>query len=400
MPNHPAERNHDPIRNAYRSQHDGADTPPKLPNKDDPQMTDAISPPVLDDPAGLTPAWVSAALASTGVEVEIIDVRPERVGTGQIGTSYRLHLTYADPATAATAGAPASLVAKMAGGDPASRDLISDGYRNEYGFYTEIADTVAITTPRCWYAVISDDNTCFVLLLDDLAPAEPGEQVRGCTLDEARLALINLAGLHGPRWCDDSLRSIPWMNQQTAEGAAFYGDVLAGAVETFNQRFAHLLPAADAELFTTIPAHLGEWMMTRPERFSTIHGDYRPDNLMFLPDGSAVSTVDWQTLGLGLPGRDVGYFLATSIDPALRRTHERELVGTYHEALLAGGVTGHSFEECFEDYRLGTIQAPLITILGAVYASAEPTPQSDAMFMAMATRAADAIRDLDPLSLL
>ena len=355
-------------------------------------------PPVLDDPADLTPGWVSAAIATTGIDVALTEVRPERVGTGQIGTSYRLHITYADPTAAAATGAPATLVAKMAGGDPENRGLISDGYRNEFGFYTEIADTVAITTPRCWYAVISEDNTCFVLLLDDLAPAEPGEQVRGCTLDEARLALINLAGLHGPRWCDPSLRDIPWMNQQTAEGAAFYGDVLAGAVATFNQRFAHLLPAADAEMFTTIPARLGEWMMTRPERFSTIHGDYRPDNLMFLPDGSAVSPVDWQTLGL--PGRDVGYFLATSIDPALRRSHEHELVSIYHEALLARGVTGHSFEECFEDYRLGTIQAPLITILGAVYASAEPTPQSDAMFMAMATRAADAIRDLDPLSLL
>lgn len=363
-------------------------------------MTPPSTPPVLDDAADLTPAWVSAALATAGVTVDITAVRTERVGTGQIGTSHRLHITYADPSAAAAAGAPPTLVAKMAGGDPENRGLVSDGYRNEYGFYTEIAGTVAITTPRCWYAVISEDNTCFVLLLDDLAPAEPGEQVRGCTLAEARLALVELAGLHGPRWCDASLLDIAWMNRPSAEGSAFYGEVLAGAVTTFNQRFAPLLPAGDAELFTTIPARLGDWMMTRPGRFSTIHGDFRPDNLMFTPDGSALSTVDWQTLGLGLPGRDVGYFLATSIDPALRRTHERELVAVYHEALLGHGVTGHSFEECFEDYRLGTIQAPLITILGAVYATAEPTPASDAMFMAMANRAAEAIRDLDPLSLL
>ena len=82
-----------------------------LPSKDDPQMTDPTSPPVLDDPAELTGAWVSAALATTGIEVELTDVRPERVGTGQIGTSYRLHLTYADPAAAATAGAPAWAIA-------------------------------------------------------------------------------------------------------------------------------------------------------------------------------------------------------------------------------------------------------------------------------------------------
>ena len=221
---------------------------PALPSKDDLQMTDPTSPPVLDDPAELTPAWVAAALATTGIQVELTEVRPERVGTGQIGTSYRLHLTYTDPAAAAAAGAPTSLVAKMAGGDPASRDLIADGYRNEYGFYTEIADTVAITTPRCWYAVISEDNTCFVLLLDDLAPAEPGEQVRGCTLEEAELALINLAGLHGPRWCDATLREIPWMNQQTAEGAAFTRAEMQALLDLADKGISELLALQQAAL--------------------------------------------------------------------------------------------------------------------------------------------------------
>lgn len=362
--------------------------------------TAPAGPPVHDDEAELTPAWVAAALRTTGLDHDIVDVARQRVGTGQIGTSHRLTITYADPAAALAAGAPVTLVAKMAGGDPENRGIVSDGYRNEFGFYTEVADTVAINTPRCWYAVISDDNTCFVLLLDDLAPAEPGEQVRGCTLDEARLALVNLAGLHGPRWADPALLDIPWMNRPTAEGSAFYGEVLAGAIETFGERFGSRLGDGDLDLFRTIPPRLGDWMMTRPERFTTIHGDYRPDNLMFLPDGSAVSTVDWQTLGLGLAGRDVGYFLATSVDPALRRSHERELVGVYHEALRTHGVTDLSLDDCFEDYRIGVVQAALITILGAVYATAEPTPASDAMFLAMATRGAEAIRDLDPLSLI
>ena len=362
--------------------------------------TTPAGPPVHDDAAELTPAWIEQALRTTGVEVDIAAVDRARVGTGQIGTSYRLTITYADPDAATAAGAPPTLVAKMAGGDPENRGIVSDGYRNEFGFYTEIAETVAINTPRCWYAVISDDNNCFVLLLDDLAPAEPGEQVRGCTLDEARLALVELAGLHGPRWADPTLVDIAWMNRPTAEGSAFYGEVLAGAIETFGERFGTRLGGGDLDLFRTIPARLGDWMMTRPERFTTIHGDYRPDNLMFLPDRSAVSTVDWQTLGLGLAGRDVGYFLATSIEPELRRSHERELVGVYHEALRSHGVTDLSFDDCFEDYRIGVVQAALITILGAVYATADPTPASDAMFLAMATRGADAIRDLDPLSLI
>jgi hypothetical protein len=45
-------------------------------------------------------------------------------------------------------------------------------------------------------------------------------------------------------------------------------------------------------------------------------------------------------------------------------------------------------------------QGPLITILGSVYATAEPSAESDAMFAAMITRSCAAIRDLDPFSLL
>ena len=63
-------------------------------------------------------------------------------------------------------------------------------------------DRVQIRTPRCWHAEISDDNCSFVLLLDDLAPARPGVQVDGCSVDQAADAVRNLAGLHAPVWND------------------------------------------------------------------------------------------------------------------------------------------------------------------------------------------------------
>ena len=138
--------------------------------------------------------------------------------------------------------------------------------------------------------------------------------------------------------------------------------------------------------------------MTRPERFAVIHGDYRPDNLMFPAHGAGVSAVDWQTLAVGLPGRDIGYLLATSLDPEVRRAEERRIVESYRAALAEHGVE-ISADECFDDYRLGVVQGPLITVLGAVYAT-DPNPSSDAMFTAMITRSLQAIRDLDPFSLL
>ena len=38
-----------------------------------------------------------------------------------------------------------------------------------------------------------------------------------------------------------------------------------------------------------------------------MHGDYRLDNTLFDPDRTRITVVDWQTVGIGLPGRDLAY---------------------------------------------------------------------------------------------
>lgn len=357
------------------------------------------SAPPTDAVADLGPDWLSAALASVNAG-PVAQVSPTAVGTGQMGQSWRLQLEWADPEKAAAAGAPQSLVAKMAGGDPSTRTLIADGYRNEFLWYTQLANTVAINTPTCWYATITDDNTSFVLLLDDLAPAQPGVQANGVSVAQAKLSFQNLAGLHGPRWRDESLLEIDGLRLANAEGAAFHGQVYAGACPQFIERFANWLSDDDVETITATQQWMEQWLVARQEVFTLIHGDFRPDNLMFAPGDTSVSTLDWQTLGLGFGGRDSGYFLATSIDTELRRAHEQELLQTYYDALCRQGVQSYSFDECYADYRLGVLQGPLITILGAVYATATPTDASNAMFTAMITRSCAAIRDLHPEELL
>jgi hypothetical protein len=354
---------------------------------------------VCDSPEELSPAWLTEALRPAGVTTPVVAVDVERVGTGQMGTSYRVRLGYADEDGARAEGAPASVVAKMAAGPPESRTVIAEGYRNEVGFYTELAATLAVRTPRCWYAAITDDATCFTLLLEDLAPARAGEQVAGLTVAEAEDAVRNLAGLHGPRWNDPELLVVPWLSRHDEGTAGFYADVLAGAIPTFLERFGPRLGPDDEATLREVPEHVAAWLLARPERFTVIHGDYRPDNLMFPDHGTGVSAVDWQTIALGLPGRDIGYLLATSLEPTVRRASERHLVGVYHEALVTHGVSDHDLDECFEDYRLGIVQGPLITVLGAVYAN-DPNEASDAMFTAMITRSLTAIRDLRPYELL
>ena len=66
-------------------------------------------------------------------------------------------------------------------------------------------------------------------------------------------------------------------------------------------------------------------------------------------------------------------------------------------ALVAHGVDAYSPEECWDDYRTGLFQGPLITVLGAMYATR--TERGDEMFVTMTDRCCRAIRDADALAL-
>ncbi len=352
---------------------------------------------VVAEPEDLTAAWLTRALGSAG-EFTVTAVESTPIGTGQMGSSFRLALSYeGDPGER-----PATVVAKLPSPNPDMRPMAAGAYRTELGFYLDLADSVAVRTPTCHHAAIAEDHATFVLLLEDLNPARQGDQIVGATLAEAEDAVVNLAGLHGPRWCDPTLLDLPWVSTVDDEGAAVLGDAFVSAVEVFVERYADRLDPADAELLTELAPAIGRWILGRPERFGPVHGDYRMDNLMFFPGptpdtSGGMAAVDWQTVGVGLPARDLAYFLETSLDPALRRAHERRLVEAYHRALVEYGVADYTVEQCFDDYRYAALQGPLITVFGAAYGT--PTERGDEMFLAMISRSCHTIRDLGTLDL-
>ncbi|GAA0248129.1 phosphotransferase family protein [Cryptosporangium japonicum] len=344
-----------------------------LPVEPDPSL-------VADSADALTPAWLGRVL-----DAPVSAVRTRRIGTGQIGASYRVQLDYAGGAGTA----PASVVVKM--GTGADRSMTSQGYAWEVGFYRHLAARVAARLPRCWYAAISPDHTRFTLVLEDLAPSTPGAQAEGCTVARARHAVVNLAGLHAPFWNSPVLASgLDWLAPTDAEGAAFLGALHRDATEVFTQRFGAALTPADAATLRAAAALTEPWLRDHQTPFSLVHGDYRLDNLMFHPTSPEVAALDWQTVSVGHPGRDLAYFVALSLPVDERRAAEDALVEAYHAAL---DVPGYSLAECRAGYRLGLLHAPVITVLGCVYAAVERTPAADAMFLSMTARACQAIRD-------
>lgn len=350
------------------------------------------NPALVEDPKDITADWLNAALDSVGIGLVAASVSTEAVGTGQMGATYRLGVSWAG------GDGPETLIAKVAAGDPTSRAMVSQGYAAEVGFYRHLSGRTTVSTPGCWYSAISDDATEFTLLLDDAAPAVPGVQVEGCTTEQAASALANLVGLHAPFWNDPALEGADYLMRTGPDGAAFLQELLIGATADFVERYREDLGSDEAEVLKTVADSIADWVVAAGEHSSLIHGDYRLDNLMFAPDGEVVA-LDWQTAGVGPALRDVAYFLGTCLDVEQRRQHEERLVADYHAGLLRSGVQDYDFELCWEDYRLGQLHGPLVTVLGAILATGTRSESSDAMFLAMAHRCCAAISDLGSFDL-
>lgn len=351
------------------------------------------------NPSDVTAEWLGAVLGA-----RVSDVEVTAIGTGQTGATYRVTATLGT-ATAASdtelPPRPSSFAIKLTAQDDTVRERVALAYRSEVEFYSTVRQHVAIPVPDCFHYEISADGADFILLLADMAPAVQGDQIAGCGPAEAALAVQALAGLHGPSWRDRrwfELPSIIMPKPGDAEAAKGLGDIAVMATDITLEQLGGSVSDEDRDTLTTAMGLVTPWLLAEPDRFSLLHGDYRLDNLLFNPDSTRVTVVDWQTLGLGLPTRDLAYFSATSLLPEVRPTVERDLVEKYHRALLSYGVTDYDSETCWRDYRLGVLQAPLITTLGFAFAAS--TERGDEMMLTMLHRGCRAIRDLDTIELI
>ncbi|MBB1019266.1 aminoglycoside phosphotransferase family protein [Dietzia sp. DQ11-71] len=339
---------------------------------------------VVCTPEEVTADWLAQALGT-----EIRSVRTEPVGTGQIGCCVLAHVD--------GDGLPETLFVKLPNPDEGMRPLLHGVYRSEVLFYRDLAPTVAVRVPRARFAALGEREGEFTLVLDDVTPLVQGDQLAGLTVDQARDCAVNLAGLHGPRWCAPSLRGIDGLSCPSVEDNVTLQELGGPALEAFLSELGDRLDDDEQRSLSEIAPLIAQWANGRGERFALLHADYRADNMLIDPSGALPSLAcDWQTLTVGLPGRDLGGFLGSSLDVPDRRAAERGIVADYHRALLGHGVTDYSPEQCWDDYVYGLLQTPVLGIFGWMYGTR--TARGDEMFALLMRRACRAIADLDALA--
>jgi hypothetical protein len=353
----------------------------------------------IPGPGDVTPELVTRCLREAGfASADVRSLRGTRIGTGQIGQCVRYELELAGD----SGDTPRSLVGKFPSDDPTSRQtgVLLGNFWKEVSFYRELQPRLGIRTPRCYYARIEGRGPEHALLLEDLAPAAQGDQLRGCTPAVARAAVLELVGLHAPTWCDRSLRALEWLGPPDESTVQIGRTLYHAQLPAFLARFRDRLAADEVAIIERVAASKGPPFEPLADVFAAVHVDYRLDNLLIDPSQSPprIAVVDWQSLTLGNPLSDVAYFLGAGLLPDDRRAVERELVDAYHRGLVAAGVAGYDRERCWNDYRRGVFAGFAVTVIAAPLV--QQTERGDEMFTAMARRHARHALDLGSAELL
>ncbi|HUA41306.1 MAG TPA: phosphotransferase [Streptosporangiaceae bacterium] len=342
--------------------------------------------------AGLTADFLTAALARHLDGTTITGVQADPVGTGQVSDSYRLRLTYDGPA-----GLPPTLIAKVPAADPASRTAARTfrTYEIEACFYDQIAPGLPVALARCYYAAYDADPDEYIVLLEDLHPAAPGDQLAGLHPQDAAAAVAEMAALHAAGWDSPELAAMPWLNRSSPEAAALLAAAIAALYPGFRQRYAERLEQGTLTLIEDFLPHAGSYLTAADEPRTIVHGDFRADNLLFGRDRPVV--LDWQTASYGAATGDLSYFLGSSLPVATRRQYEEALVRRYHSGLQSGGVE-LSWHDCWTGYRRHAFSGIVMDIIAAMFV--QQTDRGDKMFTTMARRHARHALDLDALGTL
>lgn len=339
--------------------------------------------------ADLSPEWFTATLRQCGAldascSVTGIEVAQLGEGEGFLGELGRVSLTYGGGA------GPRSVIAKFPSPIPENRALgmVFGSYEKEILVYRELGPHFTVKVPRCYFGQydapkraeafvqkvldwLPDAVTIrllnslmtqagkterrFGLLIEDLGNARVGDQVAGCSPDDAEVALRTLARMHAAFW-ESPLLDRPWL-LPADDSVAVQHAIYRRAWPVFEERFrAELTPEMRA--ISAWNDQHGPALIRRLARSprTLLHGDYRADNIMF-HDGEAepMTIIDWQGVMSGNPMIDVAYFLRPNMSEADADAHEARLVEAYHESLVEAGVRGYSLEDCKRDYVLGQL---------------------------------------------
>ena len=334
-------------------------------------------------------------------------VRDEEIGTGQMSESRRLRVEYDGDCAL-----PTTLIAKFPSADPKSRATgkLTRCYEVESSFYRDLRDALDVGAPTCFHVERDEATDDFLLLLEDFAPCRQGDQIVGCTIDEARSCVDELVRLHGPLWNSSYLSKLAWLNRSTDKDRSGSQALMQTVFPGFLQRYGDRLTAEARRIGEEFVRDSGGYFRRELPHRTVVHGDFRLDNLLFRGPGDSsraptaangavtgvhVGVVDFQTVTHACGAQDLAYFVGAGLTTEARRLHESELVQRWVDGLRGYNVA-LTYDDAWHEYRKFTFAGYVMAVVASMIV--KQTDRGDEMFLAMANRHAQHAVDLDSLA--
>jgi hypothetical protein len=224
--------------------------------------------------------------------------------------------------------------------------------------YAELLPSLSIAAPRHFGAIWSDDMLDGVLLLEDLGAA--GAKIRtpesDIATDEANLALLQLARMHGSSFGEDRLPQGAWIRDLFAD-AGRTGSYLNHILQDKQLEGFLALPRGER-----IPARLRDPGAIRHAFAQTLdfaradtdhmllHGDAHVGN-SYVDQTGKPAFLDWQCVSRGGWAYDVAYYTVSALGLEERRKQEEHLLLDYIGCLAASGGPKLMLRQAMAHYR-------------------------------------------------
>lgn len=321
---------------------------------------------LISDAAEVTPEWLTATLRHKGL---LTRGRATRVSVSSSRTLFvsvvsHLNVEYSSDANR---DAPARLFLKVSNPKFVSAEPRAEP-PEEIVFYEKIAPaTPKVPVPRCYDAAFSRETGRTHLLLEDLSATHGHPPVPfPPTLEECVRAVECLARFHAHWWehtqlgagvghlLDDA--AIDKMARATTaryeDFARATGDALSRTRRQMIERVIETFPRP--------------WVRLKSARGLTLtHGDAHTWNFLFprTANSERVYLIDWQLWHPHIGARDLAFMMTIFWYPERRAAMELPLLRRYHRALLAGGVRGYDWDDCWKDYRWSAVRNVFIPLI-------------------------------------
>lgn len=355
-----------------------------------------IAPKIIRDSEHIDREWLTHVFAEAKVTAPRVElVSPTPLTGGNAAKTLRLAIDY----NAEPGDAPQSLVCKMTPDNPHMAYMLMQGGANvaEVNAARLFSDRQIINAPKLYFGATDEHGFCFNLLVEDLGQkgCYEGDQIKGLSIQQAEAVCDQLARLHSHFWNVPQLDEFSWL-QRSAQSSA---DAYLAGVQVARDYFGELLTEQQYQTIDAFADYVDPWFNYSDGNETIVHVDARSANILFCPTGNGdedAYLIDWQTVSMGNPMRDMAYFLGVSVATGNRRKIERRLLKKHTEAITAKDAN-YSLDAALEAYRFNLFAGVWGAVATCAYAH---TDELREVLFSWLPRSLAAVEDWDSLSLL